>query len=205
MKLPPYGTLRLGKSGRVAIVDLCDWFRLCRYSWRVTKDGHAYRVRTLAGLHRRQQLTHDVLGLSRCQRVAFRNGNPLDCRRSNLRLALGHISLVRRSRRNPYRVSVRVDGTLYDVGGWPSMRLAEEARRAAAEEAACLRGRGRTRAQIRRALYLAVGREVRAGPRSADVCTVGAHELTRIARRYILPEHESLQDSSHESLTGSRR
>jgi hypothetical protein len=118
MKLPAYGRLPLGRTKRFALVDLADWFRLSRFRWYVTMGGNVYRVRTLAGRRRRQQLTHAVLGLTRFQRADFINGDSLDCRRANLKLALGHISRPGRSRRNPYRVSIRVEGYLYDVGGW---------------------------------------------------------------------------------------
>jgi len=164
MRRPAYGALRLGRSGKVALVDLADWFRLSRYTWQVTKDGHAYRVRTIGGRRRRQQLTHDVLGLSRFQRASFVNGNALDCRRANLSVTLGNIARQRRSRRNPYLISIRVAGGQYYVGGWPSLRWAEEVRQTVAQVAAQLRGRGLTRKQVQRQLDLAVGRRVRAGP-----------------------------------------
>lgn len=164
MKAPAYGALPLGNSGRVAIVDLADWFRLCRYRWYVRKEGYVFRTRTVAGRPHRQQLTHDVLGLSRHQHVAFVNGDSLDCRRINLRLPLGNIYYYKRSRRAPFRVRIGVDGVLHEVGGWPTLKLAQEAREAAARVAAQLRGRGLSRKQVQRQLDLATGRKVGPAP-----------------------------------------
>ena len=63
----------------------------------------------------------------------------LGCPPANLKLALGHISLPLRSRRSPYRVSIRVYGVLCDVGGWPRLRWAEAARETVAQVAAQVR------------------------------------------------------------------
>ncbi len=77
--IPLYG-------GAVALVDEEDVESLAAYSWRLHSQGYAVRslskTRTLA-MHR------EIMGVGRSDtpRVDFINGNRLDNRRSNLRLA----------------------------------------------------------------------------------------------------------------------
>ncbi len=81
--------------GLVALVDDCDYCRLSRHKWYATPlDNQTfYAVRTLARSYGnprvRVNMHRDILGLGRYDRrqVDHKNGNGLDNRRSNLRLA----------------------------------------------------------------------------------------------------------------------
>jgi hypothetical protein len=156
--------LRLGNSGKVALVDAADYVRLSRYRWHLMKGRNAYRHFTMGGRQHGQMLTHAVMGAPRGTLVRTINGDPLDCRRANLRAVsrdgTGTVYVNRRSRRSPYRLTFSVDGVQFDVGGYPRCEWAEEARAALSSVAAALRGRGLTRAQIRRAFDLTSGRKL---------------------------------------------
>lgn len=73
-------------KGRIALIDKRD-ASLARFKWRYleSRNGRGYAVRSVAGaflyLHR------EVLGATSGAQVDHRNGNGLDCRRNNLRVA----------------------------------------------------------------------------------------------------------------------
>lgn len=152
--------LKLVNSGRVALVDINDYMRLARYSWRL-EGGYVRRVHLIGGERARLPLSHAVLGVPSGRFVRFRNGDALDCRRANLRLGdEGQIRVGTSStRRSPYQVVVSIDNKKYFCGGWPTLEHAHEVRRLVAEAARTLRGRGLSRKQIQRALNIAAGRE----------------------------------------------
>jgi hypothetical protein len=72
-------------SGRVALVDDEDWWVVRQLRWRVCRAGYARRsVRDEAGV--RSEYLHRVVAdrMGLAGRVRIRNGDRLDCRRSNL-------------------------------------------------------------------------------------------------------------------------
>lgn len=119
-------------SGRVVIVDDEDYAFLSAWSWLCSSKGYAVRYeRTPVG--RRQVRMHRVImGLARgdVRQVDHRNGDPLDNRRSNLRVATHRQNMQnRRSARGSasayrgvyldrgrWRAEVTVDGRKYRIG-----------------------------------------------------------------------------------------
>jgi hypothetical protein len=167
----PYKTLRLGRSGKVALVDADDHARLCRFSWQIySKRGRDYVNRVLPFKAGRVQLSHDVLNLAAHVRVCYANGDPLDCRKANLQPLYGNIAKIKGLRRT-FRVAVGIDHVVYVVGYFSTRRDAEHVRQIAGETAAELRGRGLTRKQIQRRL---------------DLATSDGAELSRLIRA-VLP------------------
>lgn len=167
----PHRTIKLGKSGKVALVDAADYLRLSQFDWLLSR--YAYRRYMQGGRPHTTSLQREVLRRPKAP-VRFINGDPLDCRKENLRIFEGGEVAKRRGakcphcgselyspRRSPYLVRISVDGKRYRVGVWPSKRVADEIRRIVIEAARELRGRGLTERQIQRRLDLAAGREVR--------------------------------------------
>src|SRR5690349_5852740 len=82
--------------GYWCVVDAADYPRLTRYRWRASSDGegHVYARARIGG---KQRLLHRILAEAEDQldletgrwrtvgRVDHKNGDSLDCRRSNLR------------------------------------------------------------------------------------------------------------------------
>ena len=156
----PFKTLRLGRSGKVALVDADDHARLKRWSWWIEK-GHVCRKKFPNGSGA-MRLSHEVLNLAPHVHVRHLNGDRLDCRRANLQALSGSIK-VRLRRRKPYRVTIGIDRMLFHVGYYPTLRTAEAMRQIAAGVAVEVRGRKLTRKQIQGQLDLATGRRVRSG------------------------------------------
>jgi hypothetical protein len=162
----PFKTLPLGKSGRVALVDADDYLRLSQFDWQLGR--YVFRRYVIDGKQRQIALQREVLKRPQ-DRIRFINGDPLDCRKENLRLFDGgDVTRARHcphcggelstSRRSSYIVRISVDGKRYSVGAWPSLRVAEHIRQIVAEMARGLRGRGLTAAKVQRQLDLATGR-----------------------------------------------
>ena len=77
-------------GGRVAEIDDADLARLSRHSWHVSPRGYVTRWgKTEDGRETQVPLHRDVLGCTQNDGriVDHRNGDRLDCRRDNLRLA----------------------------------------------------------------------------------------------------------------------
>lgn len=109
------GFLRLA-GGAVAAVDLEDWHELKDWCWHLTSNGYAGAndrhdtARTKTRLHR------VVLGL-RCGdglMVDHKNGDKLDCRKSNLRLC------TRSENARNTKTKRRFKGTALRKGAWVS-------------------------------------------------------------------------------------
>lgn len=78
------------RLGLVAIVDDCD-ARLAESKWSVRKGRSTfYAIRYESkgsGLKKAIKMHREVLGFPECPAIDHRNGNGLDCRRENLRVA----------------------------------------------------------------------------------------------------------------------
>lgn len=76
--------------GRIAVVSDEDYERLSKYTWYYHHKGYAQRNTTKEerekGLPRVVLMHREVLGFPNSW-IDFKNGNGLDCRRENLRLA----------------------------------------------------------------------------------------------------------------------
>jgi hypothetical protein len=114
-----FKTLPVGRSGKVALVDAGDYLRLSQYKWNIGGgSGYIVRWRTIAGRRQRITLQREILREPRGL-IRFVNGNPLDCRRANLRLCEGgSISLDRRSKRRPFACgSIWMERSISSAGG----------------------------------------------------------------------------------------
>jgi len=116
---------------------------------------HVVRLRPRIYLHR------EVLGLKRgdVARVSFRNGNGLDCRRSNLEIKMGGTVVLDKQikGRKPFRATVFIKGRPVHLGCWPSRDSAEYVRDLVAPLAHELRASDLSHAKIKRALQQAAG------------------------------------------------
>lgn len=174
-------TLRLCRTGKVALVDAEDYPRVSQHEWLLKLEGYAYRPRTIAGRRHRLLLHREILqepvGI-----IRFINGNGLDCRRANLRLCDGGSVSPDHTSLRPFRVRIDIEGEVYFVGGWPTRDEAEEVRKVVAAAARELRGRGLPRGQVRRRLDMAAGRARNWQGRARNWQTDGGAELTEQIR-----------------------
>src|SRR5947209_9538506 len=74
-------------QGRVAIIDDEDYERVIRHQWHFTKQGYAAGWVAASGRREKVLLHRFILAAPENINVDHVNGNKLDCRRSNLRLA----------------------------------------------------------------------------------------------------------------------
>lgn len=99
--LPLYHGNRLAE---LALVDLEDLPRLLPYLWRVDRDGYAYRTATWEdGARTQYPLASEIMHLpprADGDVVDHRDGEPLDCRKSNLRIVSTPINLQNRRNRS---------------------------------------------------------------------------------------------------------
>jgi hypothetical protein len=156
-----YRELRIANSDKVALVDADLYAALSRTRWYMRTDlnhyVNIYRTRFHKGKNLTEYLSHVITGAGRGEQVKHINGNALDYQRENLKIVAG--SVQRRAvKRCPYRVVIKIDGTLYHVGNWPSLRFAEQARASVVGIARNLRGRGIPRERVQRQLDIAAGR-----------------------------------------------
>ena len=115
---------------------------------------HVVRLRPRLYLHR------EVLGLKRggVARVSFRNGNSLDCRRSNLEVKMGGTVVVdKKLKRKPFRATVFIKGRPIYLGLYKSRSDAEYVRDLVAPLAHELRASDLSHAKIKRQLQQAAG------------------------------------------------
>jgi hypothetical protein len=127
----------------------------CVHEQHWPKRKHVVRLRPRLYLHR------EVLGLKRgdTARVSFRNGNSLDCRRSNLEIKTGGTVLEAKQvkGRKPYKVLVFIKGRPIHLGYWPTRTMANSVREIVAPLAHELRASEASHAQIKRQLQKAAG------------------------------------------------
>lgn len=93
--------------GKWAIVDAEDYERLSRWNWHLSgsiarNNFYAARGTRVGGKHRLIRLHHAVLGLDGGIMVDHVDGDPLNCRKSNLRIcnAAGNSQNHKRTSRN---------------------------------------------------------------------------------------------------------
>src|SRR4051812_29968884 len=76
----------LAQNGFRALVDAADYVDLCKYNWYVT-DGYAVRSVWTDGRVVHVKMHRQILNAQDGQEVDHANGNGLDNRRSNIRIA----------------------------------------------------------------------------------------------------------------------
>lgn len=149
-----------------AVVDAEHWPRVRRHEWYLGSTGYPSRSVVRAGRKGTQTLGAFLVSPARTLRVRVKNGNRLDCRRSNLVVSCGSAS--RRRDRTTGRagtleqVRVTVDNRPYSLGYWPA-RLVPDVEACLARTVPELRGKGLTPREVRRALDVAVGRRIEDG------------------------------------------
>jgi hypothetical protein len=90
-------------AGHLFIIDAEDWLRISRFKWYVSSDGgtrmyvYTYVDKKKIYLHRM------ILEAPDDQRVDHRNGNPLDNRKANLRLATHQQNMFNCGKRSTYK------------------------------------------------------------------------------------------------------
>jgi hypothetical protein len=72
--------------GAKTVVDDEDYDRLHQYNWRLNPAGYALRSSTLNGKYITIRLHREIMGACKGEYVDHVNGNPLDNRKSNLRI-----------------------------------------------------------------------------------------------------------------------
>lgn len=129
-------------TGELVKASLCDRATLERWSWCRSDEEYPY---ARANDNGRYFLFHrEILGIDDGRRIDHKNGDTLDCRRENLRVATksqngANIHKVRSatgrkgvffccdSKVNPYRVQVGVGGKIRYVGRYATLELATAA------------------------------------------------------------------------------
>lgn len=103
-------------QGLVALVDSVDFDRVSQHKWFAVNGGYAQS--NSAGLPRRTWLHRFILGLGREKiEVDHVNGDRLDCRKSNLRLATSQEN-KRNSRKTKRETSSRFKGVTWNRRRW---------------------------------------------------------------------------------------
>lgn len=134
-------------KGDEYLFDACDFKKVSRYSWTTNKNGN-YLVANIN--HKVTRLSRYLLEPSRNEVVDHINGNVLDNRRSNLRIASvkensrnnrvsknnisGHIGIsIRHNKCSPdtYRARIMVNGVEIRLGTYHTIEEADKAREAA--------------------------------------------------------------------------
>lgn len=149
---PPGNEIGLVPVGDlVAIVDAVDYPRVIRHYWYVIrpKEGYPYAVTKIDNGETR--LGQFILGVEGRRRVIYLDKDPLNCRRSNLRVAtytqmMGYCRVQRRpktskyrgvsfnAQRNKYEAYVGYHGRRFAVGFFHDEEEAARARDAKAQE-----------------------------------------------------------------------
>lgn len=88
--------------GKVALIDDEDFERVVRHRWSMSKSGYASGAVNINGQHKKVLLHRMILLAPSGTSVDHINGNRLDCRRSNLRLAT-RTENARNQRKRPSR------------------------------------------------------------------------------------------------------
>ncbi len=123
-------------GGEEVVVEEMDYNHLCRWSWHLTENGYAKRVINLGGGRYKSGMMHRlILGSEDGVQVDHINGNKLDNRRSNLRIATHAENQRNRGktksntsgvkgvalRKGKWEARIRVDGKLLYLGRFDSI------------------------------------------------------------------------------------
>ena len=125
-------------QGRQARVSDSDYPTLSQFKWRYTSGGYAARTVRDHGRTLTVYLHRFLLDAQPGQQIDHRNGDKLDCRRENLRLATGaenqrnkRVSANSRTGlkgvapyRGKFHARIRVDGRRIHLGYWPDAETA---------------------------------------------------------------------------------
>lgn len=104
-------------EGRFAIVEPRDYYRLNNFQWYANgKDNLIYALRTIISPHKKTKtvrMHREIMNAPDGLLVDHKNGNPLDNRRSNLRLATHSQNMQNRGKRR-CKTSSRFVGVCFD-------------------------------------------------------------------------------------------
>jgi hypothetical protein len=153
IRLPLKYKRRPGEKALFALVDAVDW-RMAAINWRAqrTSTGKFYAVHNVTlgkPIQRTLYLHREILQASTGTEVDHRNGDTLDCRRENLRLAT-HAQNARNTKtpvsnttgfkgvrriKTKWTAYIKIDGKQRHLGCFTSKREAARAYDAAAQQA----------------------------------------------------------------------
>lgn len=74
-------------SGHIILIDTGDYEWAMQWKWCLDKDGYPHRQQRPGGKRTRHLMHKELLGLGTDVSVDHKNGNRLDVRRANLRVA----------------------------------------------------------------------------------------------------------------------
>ena len=129
--------ISLGKSGKFAIVDVDDYEKITRWKWQYINSGYANRVTNKGGRGKWVNvLMHRVIiDAPDDMKVDHINGNKLDNRKCNLRLATttqncqykrqarnntsGFKGVTKNSRGNTWLAHININGKPTYLGSYP--------------------------------------------------------------------------------------
>jgi hypothetical protein len=129
-------------NGQIAVVDNEDFGRVEGYNWTVDPQGYVRAENYGQPLY----LHRVVLKAGSGERVEIKNGNPLDCRKQNLKLVevqnpntqgCHYIGVQSNNESSTFKAEVRHKGERYYLGCFDT---AEEAARAYDKKVTQLRG-----------------------------------------------------------------
>lgn len=72
--------------GKVALVDECDYARVCQFHWHAFFNNRKWYVAKKDALGRSEYLHRFILNAKPGEIVDHKNGDTFDCRRNNLRI-----------------------------------------------------------------------------------------------------------------------
>lgn len=137
-------------KGMVAIVDDDDYERLSKFGWFYHKNGYAMRSYKIDGNSKKSRMHREVLMAPKGKDVDHINGNKLDNRKSNLRIATrsqnnansklsshnnsGYRGVGWMPARNKWRARIQINGKGIHLGLFETIEEAALAYNAAARK-----------------------------------------------------------------------
>jgi AP2 domain/HNH endonuclease len=91
------------RAGHPFLIDAEDWLRISGYKWSVSSDGRNSRYVSTRIKGKKIYLHRVLLEAPHDQKVDHRNGNPLDNRKANLRLATHQQNMFNCGKRSTYK------------------------------------------------------------------------------------------------------
>ena len=107
------------RNGGFSIIDSEDFAKVSRFKWHRHKSGYAHSVRRNGVAHKLHRL---ILGITDPKIQAdHRNRNPLDNRKSNLRIASGSQNQHNKPKQKLKNATSKYKGVSRNKKGWRAM------------------------------------------------------------------------------------